>query len=105
MSTTADNKFQVSVVIPVRNHAELLEKNLSSLASQDFMSKDFEVLVCDDGSTENIRSVIESSRRVLNVRLLEQKPKGPAAARNLGILDSTAPIILFLDSDVVPDKG
>jgi glycosyltransferase involved in cell wall biosynthesis len=104
MSITIDNTFQVSVVMPVRNHPELLEKNLSSLSSQDFSLKDFEILVCDDGSTEDIQSVVEKFRGILNVRLLRQQQKGPAAARNLGICESIAPIIVFFDSDVLADK-
>jgi glycosyltransferase involved in cell wall biosynthesis len=92
-------------VIPVRNRPDVLRRNLSALASQDFASKDFEVLVCDDGSTDDILSVVERFRMVLNVQLLKQKPKGPAAARNLGIRKSIAPIVIFLDSDVWADKA
>jgi glycosyltransferase involved in cell wall biosynthesis len=104
MPITTDNTFQVSVVMPVHNHPELLEKHLSSLSSQDFSLKDFEILVCDDGSTEDIQSVVEKFRGILNVRLLRQQQKGPAAARNLGIKKSTTPIIVFLDSDVLADQ-
>jgi len=104
MSITIDSTFQASVVMPVHNHPELLEKNLSSLSSQDFSLKDFEILVCDDGSTEDIQSVVEKFRGILNVRLLRQQQKGPAAARNLGIKKSTTPIIVFLDSDVLADQ-
>ena len=95
MSFATDDIFQVSVVIPVRNRPDVLRRNLSALASQDFASKDFEVLVCDDGSTDDIQSVVESFRMVLNVQLLKQKPKGPAGARNLGIRESIAPIVIF----------
>jgi len=99
------NKLQVSVVIPVRNRPDLLTECLSSLSTQDFPLNDFEILICDDGSTEDLQSVIYGvGRTIPYLRLLRQKHKGPGAARNLGIHDSTAPIILFLDSDVVPDK-
>jgi GT2 family glycosyltransferase len=92
-------------VIPVHNHPELLGKNLSALASQNHKLRDFEVLVCDDGSTDDIQSVVASFQGIMNVQLLKQKPKGPAAARNLGIRKSVAPIIIFLDSDVLPDQA
>jgi glycosyltransferase involved in cell wall biosynthesis len=95
---------RVAVVVPVRNRPDLLDKCLSSLVNQDFPLNDCEVLICDDGSTDDIQSVVQGFRGILNVQLLRQKAKGPAAARNLGICKSIAPIIIFLDSDVLPDQ-
>jgi GT2 family glycosyltransferase len=98
--------FHVSVVVPVHNRPELLKQSLSSFTSQDFALNDFEVLVCDDGSTEDLRSIVENFNKVIpNIRLLRQKPKGPAAARNLGIHESIGPTIIFLDSDVLLDRS
>lgn len=100
------NPFQVTIVVPIRNCPNLLEQCLSYLASQDFGFKDFEVLVCDDGSTEGLWSVVGNFKGdIPNIRLLRQTPKGPGGARNLGIRESTAPIIIFLDSDVLPDRA
>ncbi len=97
---------QVSVVVPVRNRPELLDHALTSLAAQDFPAHQMEVIVCDDGSTDDIQSVVSrfQSGAVL-VKLVAQPPTGPAAARNLGIRASIAPIILFVDSDVVADRS
>jgi GT2 family glycosyltransferase len=97
--------FQVTVVVPIRNRKDLLEKCLFSLTSQDVELGNVEVLVCDDGSTEDIRSVVVSFERILNIRLLHQQPKGPGAARNLGIQESIGPTIIFLDSDALPDQA
>jgi GT2 family glycosyltransferase len=98
--------FRVSVVVPVHNRPELLKQSLSSFTSQDFALNDFEVLVCDDGSTEDLRSIVENFNKVIpNIRLLRQKPKGPAAARNLGIHESIGSTIIFLDSDVLLDRS
>ncbi len=100
------NPFQVTVVVPIRNCPNLLEQCLSYLTSQDFSLDNFEVLVCDDGSTEGLQSVVANLGGVIpNICLLRQKPKGPGAARNLGIRKSTAPIIIFLDSDILPDRA
>jgi glycosyltransferase involved in cell wall biosynthesis len=97
--------IRLALVIPVQNHLEFLQQCLSLLSNQCFPRKDWEVLICDDGSTEDIRSVVVSFERVLNIRLLHQQAKGPAAARNLGIRGSTSPVIIFLDSDVLPDQA
>ena len=97
--------IRLALVIPVQNHTEFLLQCLSLLASQCFPREDWEVLICDDGSTEDIRSAVDSFKKTLNVKFLQQKPKGPAAARNLGIRGSESPIIIFLDSDVLPDQA
>jgi len=103
---TQSSTFRVSVVVPVRNRPELLKQSLSLFASQDFAVDNFEVLVCDDGSTEDLRPIVENFNGVIpNIRLLRQKPKGPAAARNLGVRESIAPMIIFLDSDVMPSQS
>jgi glycosyltransferase involved in cell wall biosynthesis len=94
---------EVSVIIPTRNRPHELAACLSALQAQTYPSEKFEVLVCDDGSAENIRSVVESYQASgLRVRHLQQTPKGPAAARNLGIRHARAPIIAMTDSDTVP---
>jgi len=65
-----------------------------------------EILVCDDGSTENLSSVIEDFRtRLPRLRYLRQDNRGPAAARNLGTRHASAQIVLYLDSDVLPDTS
>lgn len=93
--------FRLAIIIPVRNHPEFLRQCLSSLAKQSFPRKHFEVLICDDGSTENIQAVVEKYRGILDIRLLHQKQKGPAAARNMGFRSSSAEIFICIDSDVI----
>jgi len=96
----------ISVVVPTRNRAADLARCLEALAAQDIPQDSFEVLVCDDGSTEPIESVVaERARLGLQVRRLSQPPKGPAAARNLGIRNARAEIVAMTDSDTVPDRG
>jgi GT2 family glycosyltransferase len=96
----------VSVVVPVRNRSDLLKRCLDSLAAQDYSAENFEIIICDDGSTEDISRVIEKCQPgPPDTRLVRQNCRGPAAARNLGIRESVSPIILFVDSDIVADKG
>lgn len=94
-----------SVVIPVYNRSDLLREVLSGLTSQTAAAAAFEVLVCDDGSTQSLDAVVAAFGASLpNLRHLRQVNKGPAAARNLGILHSKAEIVVFLDSDVEPGQ-
>ena len=94
-----------SVIIPTYNRAERLKTALNSLVNQTF--KDFEVLVCDDGSTDNSKETTESFDKMLNIRYLwEENWGGGAQPRNNGIKASLGDWICFLDSDDFwyPDK-
>jgi glycosyltransferase involved in cell wall biosynthesis len=96
---------EVSVIIPTRNRAADLKACLQALATQDFPREMYEVIVCDDGSEEDISEVIEEFRRdSFDVRYFRQEHRGPAAARNLGIRHSRGSIIAMTDSDTLPDR-
>ncbi len=101
-----NKEIVVSAVVPVRNRADLLTRCLDSLAGQDFPPESYEVIVCDDGSTGKLSGTIDKYRPgPPEIRIVRQEPRGPAAARNLGIRASVSPIVLFIDSDVVADPG
>jgi len=94
-----------SVIIPTYNRADQLKIALESLCSQTF--KDFEVIVCDDGSTDNTKEIVDSFRNKLDIKYIwQQNWGGPAKPRNVGIKNSTGEWICFLDSDDFwyPDK-
>ncbi len=100
----APGSFSCSVIIPVFNRSDLLRQVLESLTKQDLPLSAFEVLVCDDGSTEPLRPVIEEfASRLPCIRHLRQSNQGPAAARNLGIVNASADVVVFIDSDVIVD--
>jgi GT2 family glycosyltransferase len=95
----------ISVIVPIRDRSGPLESLLGALAVQTLPRAAFEVLVCDDGSTEDIAGCVERARREcqLPVRILRQEPRGPGAARNLGIAHAEGEILAFTDSDCEPD--
>jgi GT2 family glycosyltransferase len=98
--------LRASIVVPVRNRADLLMRALESLIAQDCSTDDYEIIVCDDGSSEDIGAVVRRvSRDAPAMRVATQPPLGPAAARNLGIRLARAPIVIFVDSDVQGDRG
>ncbi len=86
----------VSVIIPTYNRAGgLLEKAIDSVLDQ--VGVDVELLVVDDGSTDETRQVLHSYDG--KIRCLYQENKGPAAARNFGIREASHELLAFLDSD------
>ena len=89
----------LSVVVPVHNGGRDLERCLLGLRSN--IGVDFEVVVVDDGSTDASSRVASSyGARVIR----HATPRGPAAARNVGAEAAHAPIVFFLDADVVPHR-
>jgi glycosyltransferase involved in cell wall biosynthesis len=86
---------EVSVIIPTYNSALFLPAAVESLLAQSF--RDFEVLVIDDGSTDDTAAVM--GRYGPPVRYLRQSNAGVAAARNRGIAESRGRYVAFLDAD------
>lgn len=87
---------KVSVIIPTYNRRDLIQRALQSVFAQTY--RDFEILVVDDGSTDDTGAVIGATP---GVRYLFQENAGAAKARNLGIRQARAGLIAFLDSDDV----
>jgi glycosyltransferase involved in cell wall biosynthesis len=85
----------VSVIIPTYNRAQLCKKAVESALFQTY--RDIEVIVVDDGSTDDTREVI--SNLDSRVHYLSQKNSGVSAARNLGMQSARGEFIAFLDSD------
>lgn len=85
----------ISVVIPTYNRRESLKRALSSVLAQKGVS--FEVIVIDDGSTDDTRSLI--AKEFPEIRYYFFENQGPAAARNRGIEKAKGQWIAFLDSD------
>ena len=88
----------ITVIIPTYNRSQFLIRALQSLVEQT--DSDFDVIVCDDGSLENIESVTCKYAKILRLRFLRnEKSRGPGYARNLGLEMSQTTWISFLDSD------
>ena len=96
----------VTVVIPTYNRAGVLKKALDGYRTQSTPELIGEIIVVDDGSTDETEGVVveASGRSPFAIRYLRQSNKGPAAARNYGIREARFPIILFTDSDIVPER-
>lgn len=97
-------QFKVSVIIPTRERRRELVACLEAIEQQTYPAENYEVLICDDGSTENLTSELALFQAKLNLVYLSQSPQGPAAARNLGIRNARAPIVAMTDSDTLPDR-
>ncbi|MBO6496688.1 MAG: glycosyltransferase family 2 protein [Roseivirga sp.] len=95
--------MKVSVIIPTYNRPEALEDCLKALREQKFEGG-WEVIVVDDGGLQDLNKLIKGFKQELNVILIKQENKGPAAARNNGARHAKGEYIAFLDDDCEPEK-
>ncbi len=96
---TGEVPFKASVIIPVRNRSEYLDICLTNLLNQSAERTDYEVIVVNDGSEEDVLSIAEKH----NVKIITTTAKGPSHARNTGVKYATGDIIIFLDGDMIVD--
>lgn len=93
-----EDRIKVSVVIPVYNTEQYIKRSVDSVLNQTF--KELEVILVDDGSTDNswdiCKEILEEDKRVC---LFRQEHAGVSAARNLGLKKCRGNYVFFLDSD------
>ena len=87
----------ISVIVPTHERPEALARCLAALAAQDLGTERFEVVVADDSPQP---TAVAADQR-LRLRVVRGRGRGAAAARNAGAEAATAPLLLFLDDDVV----
>lgn len=91
-----------SIVVPTFNRAKLLSEVLTSVLNQTISNLEYEIIVVDDGSNDNTKNIVESfikKDNTKNLLYVFQSNRGPAAARNVGIKNSSGKIIFFIDDD------
>lgn len=93
-----------SVVIATYNRQTLLVQCLDALFNQTFSQNQYEVIVVDDGSRDDTIEYLKSLSPPVSFKFLQQKHRGPAAARNLGIKHAQGKIIAMTDDDCVPPR-
>ncbi len=96
------SKPLVSVIIPTFNRGYCLEESIRSVLEQSFI--DFELVVVDDGSTDNTSELVRRFPAVKLIRL-EEKNRGVSFARNRGVVEAQGDWVGFLDSDDLWEQG
>lgn len=99
--------MKVSVVVPTIGKPDFISSCLASLLNQNYPKDKYEVIVVDSSSDDGVRKLIEMLNQNLETPkliCLPQDKKGPAAARNLGLIHSEGDFICFIDDDCVADE-
>ena len=100
------NKYDISIIIPTHNRAVFLKETLSRFDNQTLDRRNFEVIVADDGSTDNTEGAVRLMRGNVSYRLnyIKQPKAGPASARNKAARQAEGEIALFTGDDIFPKE-
>lgn len=94
----------VSIIIPVYNAEEYLEKSLDSVINQTLTN--IEIILIDDGSTDGSLAILRKYASIdSRIKLLHEENKGAGAARNYGMKYATGEYLSFLDCDDIVEKN
>ena len=91
--------LKLTALLTTYNRAQYLDDVLTSVRGQTCSRDDYELVVIDDGSTDNTASIVQKYCGDLTVRYIHQDNAGLAAARNHGVSVARAPLILMMDDD------
>lgn len=87
----------ISIIIPTYQHEKEIGKCISSILNQTF--KDYEIIVVNDGSTDNTLKILESYKG--KIKIINQENGGASSARNRGFEESKGEFVLFCDADMI----
>jgi glycosyltransferase involved in cell wall biosynthesis len=91
--------LKITVLICTYNRADLLAEVLATLELQTLPQSLFEIVLINDGSADQTGDVVKAYEQRLPIRYFYQENAGLAAAKNYGITQTRAPIVLFMDDD------
>ena len=98
--TQTEGGYILSIVVPVYNTEKFLSGCLDSLINQDLAENQYEIICVNDGSTDGSYEILQKySEQYKNIKIINQKNSGHAAARNVGLDIASGLYIWFVDSD------
>jgi glycosyltransferase involved in cell wall biosynthesis len=92
-----DSNKLASIIMPVYNRENSIKLAIESVVKQSY--KKIELIVVDDGSSDNTLNVINEFNELINIRVFKEKHTGVSHARNVGVLNASGEYFFFLDSD------
>ena len=100
--TNEEKKYnKYSIIVPSFNRMDEIKELLDSFLSLEFSPDRLELIIADDGSTDETQIIVEKYQKKFpfNLHFLHQENKGPGAARNMGMENCKGDFFIFIDSD------
>lgn len=94
--------MKISVIVPTLNRARLLDRCLSSLSRQTVPRESFEIVVVDNGSTDDTAELVQRHQASLPINYLFERAPGLHVGRHAGLRAAQAPVLAFIDDDAQP---
>ncbi|SHO51315.1 glycosyltransferase family 2 protein [Anaerocolumna xylanovorans] len=94
---------KTSVIMPTYNRSEFLNLTLAGFTIQT--SKDFNIVIVDDGSIDDTKAVVDTYQGKLDITYVHQENRGRSKSRNTGLKHTNANHIIFCDDDRIPNKN
>ena len=91
------NKPDISIIVPIFNAEKYLQKSIDSLLYQEEV--DLEIILVNDGSTDNSKKIINNYKKYKNIKIINQEHSNAGVARNKGLKIAKGEYIAFLDAD------
>ena len=98
--------IKFSVIIPAYNRGDIIGKTIQSLINQEFSAESYEILICDNNSTDNTKEVVENfskNNRGVKIHYYLEKRQGVHYARNSTAHKATGEYIYFTDDDMIAE--
>ena len=93
--------MKLSIIIPTRNRSKVLQKALESIFNQDLSKKHFEVIIVDNGSTDDTKNIVNSFvTKIDNLVYIYDENPGLHVGRHHGLLEARASILVYVDDDI-----
>lgn len=92
--------IDISVIVPTRNRVDLLDKTLASLIPQTLNKNNFEIIVVDNGSTDNTKHICEKYKDTLNLQYIFEPQPGLHEGRHTGFKAAKSELLTFCDDDI-----
>jgi len=100
--------MNISIIIPTQNRCDLLKQTIDSIAAQNFEPDEFEILVIDNCSTDETKSVTlecKNQHSKNNIQYIYEPIPGLLSGRHKGALEAQGDILIFVDDDIIANKN
>ena len=89
----------ISFIIPAFNSSKTIERAIKSILKQEHTSLDFEIIIINDGSSDNLDEKMEKYKENKKIKYFKKENSGVADTRNFGVRQASGDYIIFVDSD------